>query len=220
MVRWMLDWVYNVVLRHPVIFWACMAANMVGVVWGGWIWYGPQLAQAPLWAWPFIPDCPAAALYATVAFVALRYGRAQSWFTAFAAFACVKYGLWTVAFWLRHWSEAGFVAGYWPLEVMLFVAHIGLTCEGLILATRVGPLGLPARLGVAGWFALSVFVDYALGHHPPLTYAVPQEFAFGVAAALTAALGAGMLLVFMAARGAHTGADGAPIGAPLRRNDG
>lgn len=193
MVR-LIDWVYNLVLRGPLTFWACMAANLVGVVWGGWFWYGPQLAAAPAWAWLFIPDCPAAALYATIAFVSLRYGRAQGWFTAFAAFACVKYGLWTIAFWLRHWSEAGFVPGYWPLEVMLFVAHVGLTCEGVLLASRIGPLGLPARLAVVGWFALSIAVDYGLGHHPPLTYAVPTAFALWVAVALTGAIGAALLL--------------------------
>lgn len=191
----LLDWVYNLITRSPLLFWACMFANMVGVVWGGWVWYGPQLAAAPVWAWLFIPDCPAAALWATIAFLSLRYGRGQAWFTAFAAFACVKYGLWTVFFWLRHWSEAGFVAGYWPMEAMLFVAHIGLTCEGLLLATRIGPLAMPARLAIIGWYALSVFVDYGLGHHPPLTYAVPFSYVLWLAAGLTALLGVALLLL-------------------------
>ena len=190
----LIDWVLSLILKNSLIFWAAMAANLVGVVWGGWVWYGPQLAAAPPWAWPFIPDCPAAALYATIAFLGLRYGRRWGWFNAFAAFACIKYGLWTVAFWLRHWSEAGFVGGYWPMELMLFVAHIGLTCEGVLLATRIGPIGLPARLAVIGWFALSIAVDYGLGYHPPLTYAVPVSFVFWVATILTTALGAALLL--------------------------
>jgi uncharacterized membrane protein YpjA len=191
----LIDWVLNLILKSPLIFWACMAANLVGVVWGGWVWYGPQLAAAPLWAWPFIPDCPAAALYATIAFLGLRYGRQWGWFNAFAAFACIKYGLWTVAFWLRHWGAAGFVDGYWPMELMLFVAHIGLTCEGILLATRIGPVGLPARLAVVGWFALSIVVDYGLGHHPPLSWAVPTSFVLWVAVALTTLLGAALLML-------------------------
>ncbi|WP_245863118.1 DUF1405 domain-containing protein [Candidatus Viridilinea mediisalina] len=178
----------QLILRYPLLFWGCMLANLVGVVWGGWVWYGPQLAAAPLWAWPFIPDCPAAALYATIAFVALYYGRRWGWFTAFAAFACVKYGLWTLAFWLRHWASVGFVPGLWPMELMLFVAHIGLACEGLLLALRVGPLSLAQRLAICGWFLLSVGVDYGLGHHPPLTLAVPFGFVFGVALMLTVGL--------------------------------
>lgn len=191
----LLDWVLGLILKNPLVFWACMAANAVGVVWGGWVWYGPMLAAAPAWAWPFIPDCPEAALWATVGFVALRYGQHWGWFNAFAAFGCIKYGLWTLAFWLRHWSEAGLVPGYWPMEVMLFVAHIGLTCEGILLATRVGRLALPASLAVVGWYALSIWVDYGLGYHPPLTYAVPMGYTLAVAAGLTAALGAGLLLL-------------------------
>mgnify|MGYP005840751869 CR=1 FL=1 len=191
--RQLLERVLDVILRNPLIFWSCMAANAVGVLWGGWVWYGPQLATAPLWAWPFIPDCPLAALLATAAFLGLRSGRRWGWFTAFTAFACLKYGLWTLAFWLRHWSEAGFVPGYWPLEAMLFVAHIGLTCEGLLLATRIGPLGLPARLLVIGWYALSIGVDYGLGHHPPLTYAVPLSYALWTAILLTTGLAIALL---------------------------
>lgn len=195
----LIDWVLNLILKNPLIFWACMAANAVGVVWGGWVWYGPQLAASPAWAWPFIPDCPQAALLATVAFLGLYYGRRWGWFNAFAAFACVKYGLWTLAFWLRHWSEAGLVPGYWPMEAMLFVAHIGLTCEGILLATRVGPLALPPRLAIVGWYALSIVVDYFVPHmppfHPPATWAVPVSFMLWVAIVLTAALGAALLLL-------------------------
>ncbi|MFV9507350.1 MAG: DUF1405 domain-containing protein [Oscillochloridaceae bacterium umkhey_bin13] len=189
----LLDWVLKLILQNPLIFWACMVANLVGVVWGGWVWYGPQLAAAPVWAWLFIPDCPLAAFWATIAFLGLRYGRQWGWFNAFAAFACIKYGLWTLAFWLRHWSAVGFVDGAWPMEMMLFVAHIGLTCEGILLATRIGPLGLPLRLAVIGWYALSILVDYGFGHHPPLTYAVPVVYTLTVAVILTVALGAALL---------------------------
>lgn len=211
----LLDWVLNLILKHPLIFWACMAANLVGVVWGGWFWYGPQLAQSPVWAWLFIPDCPLAALWATVAFLGLRYGRSWGWFNAFAAFACLKYGLWTIAFWLRHWSEAGLVPGYWPLEAMLFVSHIGLTCEGILLATRIGPISLPARLTVVGWYALSIVIDYGVRlpgvppFHPPLTYAVPFTFVLWTAVALTGALAAALLLPAV-----RTRPGGAPTAAP------
>jgi len=190
----LITWTLDLILKNPLIFWACMLANTVGVVWGGWVWYGPMLAQSPAWAWLFIPDCPLAALWATVAFVGLRYGRRWGWFNAFAAFACIKYGLWTVAFWLRHWSEAGLVPGAWPMEAMLFVAHIGLTCEGILLATRIGPMSLPARLSVIGWYALSIAVDYGLGFHPPLTYAVPEAYVLWLAAGLTALLGLALLV--------------------------
>ncbi|GAB4423529.1 MAG: DUF1405 domain-containing protein [Chloroflexi bacterium OHK40] len=184
--------VLDLILRNPLLFWAAMAANLVGVIWGGWVWYGPQLAAAPPWAWIFIPDCPAAALWATIAFIGLRYGHGWDWLNAFAAFACIKYGLWTLAFWLRHWASG---APPQPLELMLFVAHIGLTCEGLLLATRIGRPSLPTRLAIVGFFAVSIFVDYGLGHHPPLTVAVPVAYVLWVAVALTTTLGATLLLL-------------------------
>ncbi|PDW00344.1 DUF1405 domain-containing protein [Candidatus Chloroploca asiatica] len=188
----LLHWILDLILRQPLLFWSAMGANLIGVVWGGWIWYGPQLAAAPWWAWLFIPDCPAAALWATIAFLGLRYGRDWGWFNAFAAFACIKYGLWTLAFWLRHWSVVG---TFEPLEIMLFVSHMGLTAEGVLLALHIGSLSLPVRLSIIGWFALSIWVDYGLGHHPPLTYAVPVAFVFWVATGLTALLGLALLLL-------------------------
>lgn len=193
--RRLIDWTLEFILRNPLVFWACMAANAVGVVWGGWVWYGPQLAAAPPWAWLFIPDCPEAALWATIAFLGLHYGRRWGWFNGFAAFACVKYGLWTLAFWARHWSAVGIVPEAFPMEAMLFVAHIGLTCEGLLLATRIGPLNLPVRAAIIGWYALSIVVDYGFDFHPPLGYAVPETYVLAVAVALTALCGAALLLL-------------------------
>jgi uncharacterized membrane protein YpjA len=188
----LIDWIYRIINGNALIFWACMAANAVGVIWGGWVWYGPQLASSPWWAWFFIPDCPAAALYASIALIGMRYGRSVPWFNAFAAFACIKYGLWTLAFWSRHWVTVG---AFEPLEVMLFVSHIGLTAEGILIATRMGRVSLPARLAVIGVFALSIWVDYGLGFHPPLTFAVPMTFALWTATALTTLLGAALLLL-------------------------
>jgi hypothetical protein len=46
---------------------------------------------------------------------------------------------------------------------------------------------------VIGWFVLSIFVDYALGFHPPLTEFVPVEYVFWVATGLTSLLGVALL---------------------------
>ena len=59
--------------------------------------------------------------------------------------------------------------------------------------TRIGTLSLPARLSIIGWYALSIFVDYGLGHHPPLTAVVPVTYVFWVAIALTTTIGALLL---------------------------
>lgn len=184
------DWVLRLILRFDVIFWSCVAANLLGALIGGVFWYGPMLLASPLWAWPFIPDCPLAALYGTIALLGIRYTRRWDWFYAFTSFGCIKYGIWTVVFWAYKWLGTGDIQ---PYEVLLFVTHIGLICEGLVFIPRIGPLSLGARLAVIAWFALSIFVDYGLGFHPPLVSPVTEPLVFWLATGLTAALGAGLL---------------------------
>src|SRR5690606_15445464 len=121
-------------------------------------------------------------LLATIAFVAHRYSRRWLWFTALSAFACLKYGAWTSSFLLKHWSGGGLIE---PISAGLFITHIGLMAEGALLVPQIGRLSLGARLATIGWFALSIFVDYGLGFHPPLTPQVPVEFVFWLATGLT-----------------------------------
>lgn len=189
-ITWVLRWTLTLILRQRIIFWICIVTNMVGVVVGTVWWYGPMLQQSPWWTWLFIPDCPLAALVATIALLALSTSRRWPTFNAFVTFACMKYGAWTILFWLRHWSSADAI---YPIEVMLFVTHIGLFIEGLLFVPHIGPLVLPKRLAVLGWFVLSLVVDYGLGYHPPLTSYVPVTFVFWTASVLTTLLGIALL---------------------------
>lgn len=204
----LLRWVLNIILRNPLIFWACVVANLLGAVIGGVVWYGPMILSSPLWALPFIPDCPLAALLGTIALFGLRSGRPWRWYYALAAFFCIKYGLWTIAFWLRQWTGSGVIL---PVEAMLFVTHIGLLCEGLLLVPHIGDLPLSRRMWVVAWFALSVFVDYGLGFHPPLASHVSRDFIFWLASILTAAIGAGLLLLPRRATQPAAAAAAAPV---------
>lgn len=147
-----LHWLFEFILRTPIIFWSCVVANLIGAIWGAAVWYGPMLAASPLWAWPFIPDCPLAAFLGTIALLGMRAGRRWSWFYALTAFACIHYGIWTLAFWSRQWTGSGVID---PFEVVLFITHIGLLCEGVLFATRLGDVSFPQRFAVIGWFALA-----------------------------------------------------------------
>ncbi|MDZ4718437.1 MAG: DUF1405 domain-containing protein [Roseiflexaceae bacterium] len=182
--------ILNFILKNPLIFWGGMVANLLGAVIGGVVWYGPQLLASPIWAYPFIPDCPLAAFVATIALIALRAGKRWPAFNALVAFGCMKYGLWTLAFWSRHWLAGGEIE---PISVGLFVTHMGLFSEGLLIGLYALPLNLPRRLAVIGWYVLSIFVDYALAFHPPLTEFVPVEYVFWVATSLTTVLGVALL---------------------------
>jgi uncharacterized membrane protein YpjA len=181
----------NTILRRPLLFWSAISANLIGAVGGAVWWYGSMLLNSPLWAWPFIPDCPLAAFIANIALLGLWANKRWPFFNALVAFACLKYGAWTVGFWLRQWSGAGEM---YPIEVLLFVSHIGLFIEGLLFLPYISPLSLPKRQAVIGWFMLSISVDYGLGFYPPLASHVPVSFIFWLATVLTALLGIGLLL--------------------------
>jgi uncharacterized membrane protein YpjA len=180
------------ILHRPLLFWSCVSANLLGAVVGALWWYGPMLMNSPLWALPFIPDCPLAALVANIALLGLWGHKRWPFFNALVAFACLKYGAWTVGFWLRQWSSAGVI---FPIEVLLVVTHIGLFIEGLLFVPHIGPLSLPKRLAVIGWFVLSVYVDYGLGFYPPLASHVPVSFITWLATVLTVLLGAGLVVL-------------------------
>ncbi|NJN67879.1 MAG: DUF1405 domain-containing protein [Chloroflexaceae bacterium] len=183
--------ILDTIVAVPLLFWSCVVANMVGVIAGGIFWYGPVLWSSPLWALPFIPDCPLAALVGTIALLGAWSRQRWRLLFAFAAFGCLKYGVWTMAFWLYYWSHAGNLD---IVSVTMFVSHIGLSIEGLLFVPHIRPLSLPTRGAVVGWFVLSLFVDYGLGYHPPLGGYVPVSFVFWLAVALTATLGGALLL--------------------------
>jgi uncharacterized membrane protein YpjA len=197
----MLRWVFRQLNAVPALFWLAMGADLLGFVVGGVIWYGPQLAAAPLWAWLFIPDCPLAALYGMIAFIRLRQGKPGDWFTTLAAVSSLKYGVWTVLFWGTKWAATG---DYQPLEIGLVVTHIALAGQGAMLLPWLTPVRTRVRMLVVGWLALSVVVDYGFGHHPGLVAPITPALAGSWAAVLTVLLAAVLLLVYRPTTGATT----------------
>lgn len=180
------------VIERPLLFWAVIIANLIGAVVGGIYWYGPMLVETPFLFLPFVPDCPLAALLFALALVAIRFNRPWYLFYTFTAFACMKYGLWTVGYWMRDWSAGGPVD---PISLMLFVSHIGLFVQGMLLIPYATRTGLIGRAAVFLWYALSVYVDYGWRYHPPLGPHVTQSYAMWMAIGWTALLGTGLLLL-------------------------
>jgi uncharacterized membrane protein YpjA len=176
----------------PAIFWLCMAVDFGGFLIGAIIWYGPQLAAAPWWAWLFIPDCPLAALYGMITFIRLRQGHAPDWLTALASLACIKYGFWTVIFWGTKWAATG---EYLPLEIGLVIVHLAMAGQGLLLWPALMNVAKSVRFGAIAWLALSVYVDYGFGHYPALAYPITPDQAGMWAAGLTIVLAVAMALL-------------------------
>lgn len=168
------------VIANPFLMWAGFVALMAAFIVGTVGWYGDFFEQLriPLWAYPFVPDCPLAAGLAGVALILRHLKRPSRIVDQVAAVACIKYGTWTMTFWALYWAGNG------PIEMtslfsgpVMFLTHLGLTVLGLVLLLYVGRPKLGEALLVLAFFALSDFVDYAsiapqrfggYGYYPPL----------------------------------------------------
>lgn len=184
--------IMHIIMTIPAIFWICMIGDLIGFIAGGVIWYGPQLSRSPWWAWPFIPDCPLAALLGMIAYMRLRANQPADWFTALASLSCIKYGIWTVLFWSTKWAATG---EYLPLEIGLVVVHLAMMAQGLLLWPALTSVAMPMRFVAVTWLALSIVVDYGLGYHPALVPQVTPMQAGTWAVVLTVMLGVAMALL-------------------------
>jgi len=159
--------VYNRLATYVEQPWAVaviVTANLIGFVWGTIYWYGDQLLHAPLYVWPFIPDCPLFALLFIPAFALALRGRGNNAYNLLVAFGLIKYGVWTNLAWYGYWALGYPVSG---MGIAMCLTHIGMILEGLYLLRYLQP-----RLNwalVAGiWFAASDYVDYGLGYYPAI----------------------------------------------------
>ncbi len=156
-------------------FAGCLFAFIIGTVG----WYGGFFIEvnAPLWAYPFIPDCPLAAGLFGVALLLMHYNRGSNLLNQIAAVFCIKYGVWTMSFWALYWARTGDIemSSLFSGPVM-FVTHLGLFIMGLLLLQYVKP-SVRDSLITLGWFVASDLVDYlpiaagrwgGYGYYPPL----------------------------------------------------
>jgi uncharacterized membrane protein YpjA len=200
------DWV----IRSSTATWLAFLACAFAFVFGTAGWYGRFFGEvnAPLWAYPFIPDCPLAALLFGVALLLMHLGRRSNLLNQLAAVFCVKYGVWTMSFWALYWARTGdFELSSIFSGPVMFVTHLGLAIAGLLLLQYIQPNTRDAVV-VLAWFVLSDIIDYApiaagrpggYGYYPPLpwidgdpTALVPAMMANAIF--MTWLLGGGLLL--------------------------
>ena len=175
---WMMKFIRSVsdwVVREPVLAYGLAFANLLGFFIGTVFWYGDffRAFQPPLWTYPFIPDCPLAAGIFAVALIQLHRAKSNNLLNQLAAIFNIKYGTWTMSFWLLYWARTG---DYDFVSVLMFVTHLGLTIQGLLLMQYLHKPSLRDTLIVLAWFVTSDIVDYApiapgrdgYGWYPPL----------------------------------------------------
>lgn len=185
--------IFGWILTVPLLFWAVMFFDFLGFSIGTVIWYGPQLLNAPWWAWPFIPDCPLAALYGMMTFYRIRSLKKPDWLSAVASLSCIKYGFWTVLFWATKWSGTG---EYLPIEIGLVIVHLAMAGQGILLLPSLASVSYGIRMAAVGWLVLSIIADYGFGHHPALAFPITPIQAGTWAALLTTLLALLMLLIY------------------------
>jgi uncharacterized membrane protein YpjA len=158
----------------PLVEWGLVAVNLVGFVVGTLYWYGPQMARTAPLLWPWLVDSPLAVLGYAVALplIRRRRGPRREWLATWAVFANIKYGLWTVVYWLLWWTGPGFL----ELEsVTLTFTHAAMIAIGASLLVFYRPRAWQV-LTVAAWFALNDYLDYWGSLTPIVPAGVSLEF--------------------------------------------
>ena len=171
------------VMLSPLVVLAIFIGNGIGAIAGMIYWYGNQLAAAPWTLWIFIPDSPASTFWVLPA-LALILWRRPGWpfLNAFAAFGVIKYGLWTVLFWLIYWVNGG--PAHMESIAMTFTQLV-MALEGIVLLgfTRMSRWLV---FGLGGWFLLNDLIDYGpLQTRPGLPPGVSVALMMWVALGLT-----------------------------------
>lgn len=177
--------------------WILLLVNAFGTAYGFW-WYHEQLAVAPLYLWPLVPDSPLATMYFALFLASLlrrwpagdalrspRPGVAvppRPWLAALACLANLKYGLWTPLVMAHFWA----VTGQATFEsVHLSLSHLGMALQGFLYLRRYRT-GLATGLAAAAWLFFNDYMDYVRGLHPFLPVPEATGWAGGSAVALSA----------------------------------
>lgn len=160
------------------------AINLAGFLYGLY-YYWPQLTHTPAWLWIFVIDCPLYAILFAITFAMAFKGVKNNAFAFITATGAFKYGLWTIIV-LPFFGEYFFTPQNAGVSFFLFIAHIGLFLEGLLLAGALKVTPKIAGIGLL-WMLLNDFLDWfpATNTHPFLPQ-VPEKLA--ITAAITISL--------------------------------
>ncbi|MDW7675295.1 MAG: DUF1405 domain-containing protein, partial [Bacillota bacterium] len=94
----------------------------------------------------------------------LLFHKVHPLFQLVAYTGVIKYGFWAMLVLSGHWLTGGEVHF---IDVMLWLSHLGMAVEGLILIRVLSFSKLLAGI-IWGWLYLNDFMDYYVGLHPYL----------------------------------------------------
>ncbi len=139
--------------------WVVVAINLLGTAFGVW-YYRYQLAATPAVMWPLVPDSPTATFLIAAAFAAWAVGRHSEYLTVLAFFGNLIFGVWTPWVLLVGWEASVAQAGL-PLHLFLFVSHLGMVVQAMVLH-RIAAFRLRAIVVATALYGGNLLVDYFL----------------------------------------------------------
>lgn len=152
---------------------ALVGINLLGFLLGTLFWYGPQMRQISPALWPWLVDSPLSVLAFALALPLIRRGggAAREMLATWALFSNVKYGLWTVVFWILWWRGPG----TFNLEsITMTFTHAVMVGMGASLLLYFRPR-IWQVAAASGWFALNDYLDYWQGIAPRVPAGVSIE---------------------------------------------
>ena len=140
-----------------------LLGNIIGAVFGFTWWYGEQLKQAKWYLWIFTAPSPMyAALFVVAAIlimIRVKDSQATSFFYFITSIGLIKYGIWTIIFWLTFSGakELGYLMIAW-----LVFSHGVMAAESSLLYHKIQlkKYSIPFLLMATAWFLLNDYLNY------------------------------------------------------------
>ena len=152
-------------LLHKILLAVLILGNVFGAIFGFTWWYGDQLLKSPWYLWLIVAPCPLyAALFVVCISIILLNFHLKNFFVQLLLFlssvGMIKYGIWTVFFWLSYPSARISLPIY--MIVWLVGGHAVMALEPALIVPKVNVRKywtIFLFLSLA-WFFLNDFFHY------------------------------------------------------------
>jgi uncharacterized membrane protein YpjA len=148
----------DLVYGHKLILALVIIINIIGSLFGLY-YYWDQLTMTPWYYWLFVPDCPMYSFFMVFALGFIAMGKRFDTFNVITIVGLAMYGAWTM-FTLIYFREVFFAPENALMSVGLWVSHLGLALESVLLLPYIKNAGIISWALAGAWFLAQDFFDY------------------------------------------------------------